>query len=153
MTLLVWEMSAIVWWLAHSLILPFLAIGMRIDLFQSCDHSWIFQICWHNECKTLMASSFRDVDSSAGISLYPLALLAAVLLKTYWTSHSRMSGYYTIIVIQFTKILFYTILPCNRSISSWSLQHLLVLYHLCPLWCLSLGKMFPWYLQFSWTDL
>ena len=33
-SLLVWEMSAIVWWLAHSLVLPFLGIGMRIDLFQ-----------------------------------------------------------------------------------------------------------------------
>ena len=35
MTLLAWEMTAIVWWLSHSLVLPFLRIGMKIDLFQS----------------------------------------------------------------------------------------------------------------------
>ena len=33
MTILAWEMSAIVRGLAHSLVLPFLGIGMRIDLF------------------------------------------------------------------------------------------------------------------------
>ena len=33
--LLAWEMSVIVWWLAHSLVLPFLGTGMRINLFQS----------------------------------------------------------------------------------------------------------------------
>ena len=90
MTLLAWEMDAIVRLLAHSLVLPFLGIGMRI--FQSCDHCWVFQICWHNEWKTLVASSFRDLNSSAGISLHPLALLTAVLLKAYLTAHSRMSG-------------------------------------------------------------
>ena len=84
-----WEMSEIVQWLAHSLVLPFLGIGMRIDIFQSCGHCWVFQICWHNECKTLMASFFRDLNSSAGISSHPLALLTAVLLNAHLTSHSR----------------------------------------------------------------
>ena len=79
-------------WLAHSLVLPFLGIGMRIDLFQSSGHCWVIQIYWHNECKTLMASSFRDLNSSAGISSHPLALLTALLLKAHWTLHSRMSG-------------------------------------------------------------
>ena len=45
MTLLALEMSAIVQWLAHSLVLPFLGTGMRIDLFQSCGQCWVFQIC------------------------------------------------------------------------------------------------------------
>ena len=40
----------------------------------------VFQICWHNECKSLMASSFRDLPSSAGISSHPLAFLTSVLL-------------------------------------------------------------------------
>ena len=57
MILLAWEIAAIVCWLAHSLVLPFLVIGIRIDVFQSCGTGWVFQICWHNECKTLMASS------------------------------------------------------------------------------------------------
>ena len=51
-----------------------------------------FQICWHNECEILMASSFRDLNNSAGISLHPLVLLTAVLLKAHLTSHSQMSG-------------------------------------------------------------
>jgi len=44
-SLLAWEMSAIVWCLAHSLVLPFLGIWMKIDLFQSRGHCWVFQIC------------------------------------------------------------------------------------------------------------
>ena len=57
MTLPAWEISATVWWLEYSSILLFLGIGMRIDLFQSCGHSWVLQICWHVECNTLMAST------------------------------------------------------------------------------------------------
>ena len=53
---------------------------------------WVFQISWQNECITLMASSFRDLNSSAGISSHPLVLLTAVLLKAHLTSHSRMSS-------------------------------------------------------------
>ena len=64
-------------WLAQSLVLPFLGIGMRIDLFQSCDHCWVFQICWHIECSTSLASSFRILNSSAGIPLLPQTLLFA----------------------------------------------------------------------------
>ena len=45
MTLLAWEMSAIIQCSGNSLVLPFLGIGMRIDLFQSCGHCWVFQIC------------------------------------------------------------------------------------------------------------
>ena len=32
------EMSAIVQYVDHSLALPFLGIGMKTDLFQSCGH-------------------------------------------------------------------------------------------------------------------
>ena len=64
MTLLAWEMSAIIQCSGNSLVLPFLGIGMRIDLFQSCGHCWVFQICWHIECNTLMASSFKVLNSS-----------------------------------------------------------------------------------------
>ena len=61
-TLLAWEMSAIVWWSEHSLVLPFFGIGMRIDFFQACGHCWVFQICWH-ECSTLIVSSFMVLNS------------------------------------------------------------------------------------------
>ena len=29
---------------------------MKTDLFQSCGHCWVFQICWHIECSSLTAS-------------------------------------------------------------------------------------------------
>ena len=91
-TLLACEMSAIVWQFEHSLALPYFGLGMKIDLFQSCGHCWVFQICWHIECSTFTASSFRIWNSSTGIPSPPLALFVVMLPKALWTSHSRMSG-------------------------------------------------------------
>ena len=62
------------------------------DLFQSCGHCWIFQICWQIECSTFTASSFRIWNSSTGIPSSPLALFLVMLPKAHLTSHSRMSG-------------------------------------------------------------
>ena len=91
--LLACEMSAIVWKSEHSLALPFFEIGMKTDLFQSCDHCWVFQICWYVECSTFTASSFRIWNSSTGIPSPPLSLFLVMLPKAHLTSqHSRMSG-------------------------------------------------------------
>ena len=65
---------------------------MKTDLFQFFGHCWIFQICWHIECSTFTASSFRIWNSSVGIPSPPLALLVVMLPKAYFTLHSRMSG-------------------------------------------------------------
>ena len=89
---LVCEMSATVQKFEHSLALPFFGIGMKTDLFQSCGHCWVFQICWHIECNTFIASSFRIWNSSTGIPSPPLALFVVMLPKAHLTSHSRMSG-------------------------------------------------------------
>ena len=88
-TLLACEMSAIVQWFEHSLALPFFGIGMKTDLFQSCGHCWVFQICWHIECSTFTASHFRIWNSSTGIPAPPLALFVVMLSKAHLTSHSR----------------------------------------------------------------
>ena len=61
-------------------------------LFQSCGHCWVFQICWHIECSTFTASSFRIWNSSTGTPSPPLALFVVMLSKAHLTSHSRMSG-------------------------------------------------------------
>ena len=77
-------MSAIVWWFEHSLVLPFLGTGMswtRIDLFQSCGHYWVFQIWWHIECSTLKASSFKILNSSAGI---PSTSTSFISSSVFW---------------------------------------------------------------------
>ena len=65
---------------------------MKTDLLQSCGHCWVFQICWHIECSTFTASSFRIWNSSTGIASHPLALFIVMLSKAHLTSHSRMSG-------------------------------------------------------------
>ena len=65
---------------------------MKTDLFQSCSHCWVFQICWHIECSTFTASSFRIWTTSTGIPSPPLALFIVMLPKAQLTSHSRMSG-------------------------------------------------------------
>ena len=65
---------------------------MKTDFFQSCGHSWVFQICWHIECSTFTASSFTISNSSTGIPSPPITLFVAMLPKAHWTSHSRMSG-------------------------------------------------------------
>ena len=91
-TLLWGETSAIVWWFEHSLALPFFGIGVKTDLFQSCGHCRVFQICWHIDCSTFTASSFSIWNSSTGISSPPLALFTVMLPKAHLTSHSRMSG-------------------------------------------------------------
>ena len=90
-TLLACRMSAIVQWFEHSLALPFFRIGMKTDLFQSCGHCWVFQMCWHIECSTFTASSFRIWNSLTGIASPPPALFIVMLPKAHLTLHSRMS--------------------------------------------------------------
>ena len=70
---------------SSSLKLPFFGIRMKAVLFQSCGHYWVFQICWHTEWSTLIASSFRIWNSSAGILLPPLALFTVMLPKAHLT--------------------------------------------------------------------
>ena len=87
--LLACEMSAVVWQLEHSLTLPFFGIGIKTDLFQSCGHCWVFQICCHVECSALTASSFRIWNSSAGIPSLPLVLFLVMFpldfrLQNFW---------------------------------------------------------------------
>ena len=64
---------------------------MNTDLFRSCGHCWVFQICWHIECSTFTASAFRIWNSSTEIPSPPLALFVVMLSKAHLTSHSRMS--------------------------------------------------------------
>ena len=72
--------------------MSFFGIAMKTDLFQSCGHCWVFQMCWHIECSTFTASSFRIWSSSTRIPSPPLALFIVMLSKAHLTSHSRMSG-------------------------------------------------------------
>ena len=64
---------------------------MKTDLFQSCGHWWVFQICWYVACSMFTASSFRIWNSSTGMPSPPLALFIVMLPKAHLTSHSMMS--------------------------------------------------------------
>ena len=86
-----WD-SAIVWYFERSLALCFLGIGMKTDLFQSCGHCWVFQICWHIVHSTFKASSFSIWNSSIRLPSPPLALFEVILPKAHLTLHSRISG-------------------------------------------------------------
>ena len=84
----VWdECSCAVVWAFFGIAL--LGIGMKTDLFQSCGHCWVFQICWHIECSTLTASSFRIWSSSTGIPSPPLDLFIVMLPKARLILHSK----------------------------------------------------------------
>ena len=155
-TFLAWEISVIVPWCEHSLVLPFLGIEIRIDFFQSFGHCLVFQICWHIVYNTLIALSFRVLNSSTGIPSHPLALLTAVLPKAYLTSHSRTSGSEWLTTLSwlsgslrsflYSSSMYSFHLFLISSVSTRSLPF-------CPLLCPSLGQMFSWYFQFSWRDL
>ena len=69
----------------------FFGIRMKTDLFQSCGHRLVFQICWHIKCSTFTASSFGIWNSSTLIPSPPLALFVVILPKAHLTLHSRIS--------------------------------------------------------------
>ena len=124
-------------------------IGMKTDLFQSCGHCWVFQICWHIECSTFTASSFRIWNSSAGVPSPLPALFVVMLPKAHLTSHSRipcsrwvitpllLSGSWRSFLYSSSVYSCHLFLISSASVSP---------YHLYPLLCPSLHEMFPWYL-------
>ena len=57
----------------------------KTDLFQSCGHCWVFQICWHIERSISTASSFRIWNSLTGIPSPPLALFIVMIPKAHLT--------------------------------------------------------------------
>ena len=91
-TLLACVMSAIIWKFEYSLALPLFGVGMKTYPFQSYDHCWVSQICWHIVWSTFTASSFKIWNSSNGIPSPPLTLLIMMLPKPHLTSYFRMSG-------------------------------------------------------------
>ena len=145
LTLWACEISTIVQKFEHSLALPFFGIGMKTDLFQSCGHCWVFQICLHIECSTLTASSFRIWNSSAGIPSPPLALFVVMLPKAHLTSCSRISGSRWMTTSWWLSRSLRAFL--YSSVYSWHLflASLLLLgpYFFCLLSCQSLHEMSP----------
>ena len=112
----VWDESdcAVVWGFFG---MPFCGIGMKTDLFQSCGHCWVFQVCWHIECSSFTASSFRIWNSSTGILSPPLALFVVMLPKAHLTSFQDVwlsVSDHTIVII-WEVIQYYTLQPWQRQ--------------------------------------
>ena len=86
----VWdECNCVVIWAFFGI--AFLWDWNETDLFQSCDHCWVFQICFQ-KCSTYTALYFRIWSSSTGIPSLPLALFVVMVTTAQLTSHSSMSG-------------------------------------------------------------
>ena len=129
---------------------------MKTDLFQSCGHCWVFTICWHIECSTFTASSFRIWNSSTAFPSPPLALFVVLLCKAHFTSHSRISGSRWVITPSGLSCSWRSfsyssaVYSCHLFLmSSASVRSRPFLSLLSP----SLHEMFPCFLEFSWRDL
>ena len=97
------------------------SLGLEWKLFQSCGHCWVFQICWHIECNTFTASSFRIWNNSTGIPSPLLALFIVMLPKVPLTSHSRRSGSRWVITpswLSWSWSSVFTVLLCILATSS-----------------------------------
>ena len=117
---------------------------MKTDFYgQSCGHCWVFHICWHIECSTFTASSFRIWNRSTGILSCPLALFTVMLPKAPLTSHFRMSGSRWVITPSWLSGLWRSFLYSSPVYSCHLFLYLLLLlgpYHFCPLLCKSLHE-------------
>ena len=127
---------------------------MKIDLFQSCDHCWVFQICGPIECSTFIASSFRIWNSSAGIPSPPLTLFVVTLPKAHLTSHPRVSDSRWVntplwLSGSLRPFLYSSSFVYIFAASSEVLLFLLDPCHFCPSLCPSLDEMVPWSLPFG----
>ena len=132
---------------------------MKTDLFQSCGHCWVFQICWHIECSTFTASSFRVWNSSTRIPSPPLALFVVMLPKTHLTAHSRISGSRWVITPSWLSGSWRSFCPVLLCILATSSSYLLlllgpyhsVLYcaHLCMKYFLSISNILKEILSLS----
>ena len=118
--------------------LSFFEIGMKTDLFQSCGYCRVFQICWHIECSTFTASSFRIWNSSTGILSPPLALFIVMLPKAHLISHSRVSGSRWVITPSWLSgswrsFLYSSVYSCYLLISSASVRSIPFLSFTLPI--------------------
>ena len=103
---------------------------MKTDLFHSCGHCWVFQICCNIECSSFTAPSFRIWNDGIPAELFQSLKDGAVKLL-HLNSHSRMSDYRWMITGSSLFESWRSFL-CNSSVYSCQLflQYLLLLQYL-----------------------
>ena len=113
---------------------------------------WVFQICWHIECSTLTASSFRILSGSARNLSPPIALFVLIVMlpKAHLTSHLRMSGLRWVTTKSWLsglwRSLLYSLSVCSCNlflISSASVRSLSFLFFIMPVPAWNIPLMSP----------
>ena len=122
--------------------------------FLSCGHCWVFQICWHIECSTFIASSFRIWNSSTGIPSPPLALFIEMLPKAHLISHSRMSGSRWVLTpswlsVSWRSFLYSSVYRCHLLISSAFDRSISFLSFIVPIFAWNITLVSPIFLKRS----
>ena len=118
---------------------------MKNDLSQYCINHGIVQICWHIDCSTLAAASFRIWNISAGIPSPPVTL----------PLHSRMAGTRWVITPSWLsgslRSLFYrSVYSCHLFlISSASLRSIQFLSFIVPIFALNVPLVSLIFLKWS----
>ena len=90
-SLLPCEMSAIVQYFKILWHCFSLGLEWKVTFSRPVANCWVFQICWHIECSTFTASSFRIGNSSTGIPSSPLCLLWCSLRPTWLCTSKRLA--------------------------------------------------------------
>ena len=86
------EHSCTIVWTFFDILCLSLGLEWKLTFSSPVATAEFLKNCWHIECSTLTASSFRIWNSSAGIPSPPVALFIVMLPKAHLTSHSEMSG-------------------------------------------------------------
>ena len=74
-------------------------------------------VCWHIECSTFTASSFRIWNRSIGIPSPPLTLFVEMLSKTHLTSHASGGGRIPVEPFQILKVILWKC--CTQYVSKF----------------------------------
>ena len=97
---------------------------MKTDLFQSCGHCWVFQICWHIEFSTFIASSFRIWNSSTADGDCTCEIKRRLLLgRKVMTSPDSISKSWDITLptkVHLVKAMVFPVVMCGCE--SWAIR-------------------------------
>ena len=79
------ELNCALVWIFFSIVI--LWDWMKTDLFQSCGHCWVFQFCWHIECSTFTASSFRIVIVYYNVTIFNICSVSLLWFSPLVSCH------------------------------------------------------------------
>ena len=140
-TLLACEMSEIVRWFEQSLALPFFVIGMKTDHFQSCDHCWVFQICWHIECSTSPASVSTHFCFSWLYRASPSLVAKKSEKSDFSIDHLVRSTWRVFSCVIGTGCLLWPVCSLGKSLLAFALLHCVLQSQICLLLQVSLDLL------------